>query len=172
MYFYVINKKYINDLKTIDNKVGDVEYGTDKLKFHLGVVLNINNLNYYVPVSSPRPKHLKMKDGIDFIKIYHFSTNRLLCVLNLNNMIPVPSEFVELLEYSNIENYRTFKDIKEKNDYIFLLKDELNSINFKETKILQKAQKLYEAVKNNPDSRIANRCCDFIELEKFYLLYK
>ena len=64
------------------------------------------------------------------------------------------------------------KDFKEKNDYIFLLKDELNSINFKETKILQKAQKLYEAVKNNPDSRIANRCFDFIELEKFCLLYK
>lgn len=172
MDYYVIDKNYINALKNIDSKVGNVEYGTDKLKFHLGIVLNMNNLNYYVPVSSPKVKHYRMKEDIDFIKIYDVVSRRLLCVLNLNNMIPVPSGFVEKLEYADIGNYRTFIDQAEKNSYIYLLKEELNFINLNEERILRNAKKLYKKVKKRPNSRIANRCCNFIELENFCSSYK
>ena len=60
MDFYVINKDYVNELKRIDNLVGDVEYGADKLKFHLGIIIKVNDNDYYVPVSSPKPKHFRM----------------------------------------------------------------------------------------------------------------
>lgn len=49
----------------------------------LGIVLTINDFSYYAPLTSPKPKHIKMKDQIDFIKINdgHWGA------INLNNMI-------------------------------------------------------------------------------------
>lgn len=166
MDFYVINKDYVNELKRIDNLVGDVEYGADKLKFHLGIIIKVNDNDYYVPVSSPKPKHFRMSDSVDFIKINHYSTGDLLCVLNLNNMIPAPKNCVEQLKSNNVDKYRTFTSETEKNDYIFLLMEELLSIKDKEDKILNNANKLYQICSTIPDSPILLRCCKFKELEK------
>ena len=166
MDFYVIDKQYIADLKTIDNRVGDIEYGATKLKFHLGIIISVNNKNYYVPVSSPKSKHLKMSDSVDFIKINHYSTGQLLCVLNLNNMIPAPSNCIQQLKRNNVETFRQFSNEAEKNNYIFLLDEEKISIKNKEAKIKKNATKLYRICCNSPESKIALRCCDFKKLEK------
>lgn len=40
-------------------------------------------MDYFAPLSSFKPKHLRMKEGIDFIKIKNYA------VLNLNNMFSV-----------------------------------------------------------------------------------
>ena len=68
LQWYIVNKKYINYLKTFDNKIENIDY-QDNLKPYIGRIININSFNYYVPVSSPKEKHYKMKEGIDFIKI-------------------------------------------------------------------------------------------------------
>ena len=49
--FYDIDKNYINYLKTIDNKIPNIECSINN-KFVCGIVLNINNINYYAPISS------------------------------------------------------------------------------------------------------------------------
>lgn len=109
MDFYIIDKRYVNELKQIDSRVGNVEYGIDKLKFHLGVIIKVNNKDYYVPVSSPKNKHLKMSDSVDFIKINHYVSGELLCILNLNNMIPVPVKYAYKLntDYFLVKSRRT-----------------------------------------------------------------
>lgn len=43
-------------------------------------------MKYFAPLSSPKQKHLKMKNDIDFYKL----SNGKLGAINFNNMIPVP----------------------------------------------------------------------------------
>lgn len=82
LQWYIVNKKYVKYLKFFDNKIENIEYQSN-LKPFIGIILNINNFNYYVTISSPKGKHYRMKDGIDFIKIK--KEDRILEVLNLNN---------------------------------------------------------------------------------------
>lgn len=51
---------------------------------YIGVVLQINGFDYFAPLSSFKPKHRKMKEGLDFLKVEDYA------VINLNNMFPVP----------------------------------------------------------------------------------
>lgn len=47
---------------------------------------------YFAPLSSFKPKHKKMREGVDFIKIKDYS------VININNMIPVPEGCYRLVD--------------------------------------------------------------------------
>lgn len=51
---------------------------------YIGGVFEINNFSRFVPLSSFKPKHKKMKEGVDFVKIKDYA------VINIINMIPVP----------------------------------------------------------------------------------
>ena len=128
LQWYIANKKFVKYLKSFDNKVENIDY-QNNLKPFIGIIINVNNFNYYVPISSPKKKHYKMKEGIDFIKIKQ--KDRILGVLNLNNMIPILDKDVQLLKYKKIEQYRLFKTEKEKIMYISLLNTELKIINSK-----------------------------------------
>ena len=162
LQWYIVNKEYINYLKTFDNKIENIDY-QDNLKPYIGIIININTFNYYVPISSPKKKHYKMKEGIDFIKIKY--KDSVLGVLNLNNMIPILDKYVKRLEYKKIEQYRSFKTEDEKRSYIALLNTELKIINSKCEKIKKNATKLYQEKINNPNSKVSKRCCDFKFLE-------
>ncbi|EGQ79730.1 hypothetical protein HMPREF9094_1236, partial [Fusobacterium animalis ATCC 51191] len=48
-------------------------------------------------ISSKKPRHLKMKESIDFVKIFDKTNKKLISVINLNYMFPVPkSEIIEV----------------------------------------------------------------------------
>ena len=93
---YSVSDKYIKYLRQFDEKIYDnkEEIRTHERKY-LGVVLTVNEFNYYIPMSSP-----KKSDYIDFHeKIIRNSTktiirmnegNRLYGTLRISNMIPVP----------------------------------------------------------------------------------
>ena len=123
MDWYIVDKEYINYLLQFDSKVGFVEYG-EKLKLHVGILLTVNRHNYYVPITSAKPKHIKMSNSLDLHKLKDSKTGYLYSVLNLNNMIPVPDNCVTQLKYNEIEQFRLFKSEKEKTDYIYLLQKE------------------------------------------------
>ena len=69
--WYVVDKEYVKFLRKYDNKVENIEYDK-KLKPYIGILLNINGFNYYVPISSAKEKHYKIKEGMDFIKSIFF----------------------------------------------------------------------------------------------------
>jgi len=96
MDWYVIDKEYFAKLYEADEKVGFIEYG-DRMKLHVGIVLECNKTQYYLPISSPKEKHSRMSNSRDFHKIEDVSTRQLLAVININNMIPVPQECATLL---------------------------------------------------------------------------
>ena len=66
---------------------------------YIGVILHINDLDYFAPLSSFKDKHKRMKESVDFLKIKNYA------VINLNNMFPVP------------ENYYTYVDVSKESDF-------------------------------------------------------
>lgn len=167
--WYVVDKQYVSYLKQFDNKIEDINY-SERLKPYIGILITIDEVDYYVPISSVKEKHYRMKEDIDFIKIT--ADDRILGVLNLNNMIPIDNENVKVLKYKEIEEYRKFKDDKEKRLYISLLSYELGVINEKIDKIKNNAIKLYNEKIKRPNSKISKRCCDFRLLEEKCREYK
>jgi len=170
MDWYVVDKDYCNYLYGIDKKVGFVDYG-DRLKLHIGIVLEVNGYQYYIPISSPKAKHYKMSNSIDFQKIEDPITNELYAVININNMIPVPRHLVTKLKYDKIQNYRIFSSDKERTDYIYLLQKEKVILDTLNETIIGKAERLYQSYIKNPNSRVSRRCCDFIALNRAAGMY-
>ncbi len=167
--WYVVDKEYVSYLKKFDDKVENINY-TERLKPYIGILITINEINYYVPISSVKEKHYQMNEDMDFIKI--MENDRILGVLNLNNMIPIDNENVRVLKYKEIDEYRKFKDDKEKHLYISFLSFELGLINDKIDKIKSNAVELYNEKINRPNSKISKRCCDFKLLEEKCREYK
>ena len=166
--WYIANKEYVNYLKEFDSKVENINYDK-KLKPYIGILITINEFGYYVPISSAKEKHYKIKKDMDFIKIKQ--NDKIIGVLNLNNMIPISADNVKELKYKDIEQYRDFSSDKEKSLYISFLNFELDLINNKMEKIKKNAMKLYKEKINNPNSNLSKRCCDFKLLEEKSKLY-
>lgn len=164
MDWFVVDKNYISYLLQFDKNVGFVDYG-EKLKLHLGILLSFNSFDYYVPISSAKPKHQKMSNSLDFHKIQDLENGYLYAVININNMIPVPASCVKQLKYNNISEFRSFVSEKEKTDYIYLLQKEKRIIDSCSMVLKSKAEKLYKKIEQLPNSSLARRCCNFKLLE-------
>lgn len=167
--WHIVDREYVNYLRKYDDKVENIDYGS-KLKPYIGIVINVNEFNYYVPISSVKQKHYRIKEDMDFIKI--MQNDKIIGVLNLNNMIPLLDENIEQLNYKEIDKYRKFETEREKSLYISFLSFELNLINQKVDKIRKNAIKLYHEKLKNPNSNISKRCCNFQLLEEKSKLYK
>ncbi len=79
-----VDSKYCDYLRQYDNKVS-YNAGTKDLRPFIGVLFMIDKCEYFAPLSSPKPKHSKLKNTLDLIKI----ENGTYGVVNFNNMIPV-----------------------------------------------------------------------------------
>lgn len=164
MNWYVVDKKYINYLTQFDSRVGYVEYG-DRLKLHVGILLTIGTFHYYVPISSAKPKHQKMSNSLDFHKLLDESSGYLYAVLNINNMIPVPDNCITQLKYNQIENYRSFKNEKEKNR-LYLSSPKGKSPDRQSSgHLTRQGPEIIQKCTAKPDSSLASRCCNFKMLE-------
>ena len=63
-----INPKYIKYLAQYQEHIF-ISDGNKASRKYIGIVLQINGMNYFVPLSSFKPKHKRMKASVDFIKI-------------------------------------------------------------------------------------------------------
>lgn len=155
--FYEVNGDYINYLLPYAPHMFHNKKNTQKNeRKYIGVVLHINDMDYFAPLSSFKDKHRTMKEGLDFIKVKDYA------VINLNNMFPVP-----LSEC-------TYVDIrKEKNpNYRNLLLSEYRYIKSIQDRIRKNALTLYKyKIKNGISTPLAKRCNDFSLLEKAYRNY-
>ena len=153
MRIYIVKEDYINYLKKFDINIRD---NKNESRPYIGILLEVNGMNYIAPLASPKEKHKTMKNNIDFIKL----ENGDLGVINLNNMIPVHKE--NIVEYNFEESYNK--------KYSSLIKKQLRFINKNENEIKNKANKLYKKVISGK-SFIAKRCVNFILIEKKALEY-
>lgn len=152
--FYTVTEEYMTYLKKYDEKVMD-NRGVKNKRPYIGVLFEIDRKKYLAPLSSPKPKHLTMKNSLDFVKINQGKFG----VINLNNMFPV---IEEVIIEKNI-------NLEEDNKYKELLVNQLDWCNKMENRdnIYRKAEKLYKEILNKKEqSRFWNRCCDFSLLEE------
>ncbi|WP_324825109.1 type III toxin-antitoxin system ToxN/AbiQ family toxin [Sinanaerobacter sp. ZZT-01] len=150
---YNVTDKYIDFLRQYDIRI---PYNKKGRRPYIGVVLQIKEFNYFAPLSSPKPKHLIMKNKADFIKIKSGE----LGIINLNNMIPVPKEEIILYNIMDEEDTR----------YQNLLIKQVFSINKMINTILNKATKLHDNVVRDTNF-LDGRCCNFKLLEEKYIEY-
>lgn len=152
--FYIVTEEYMSYLKKYDEKVMD-NRGIKNKRPYIGVLFEIDRKKYLAPLSSPKPKHLTMKNSLDFVKINQGKFG----VINLNNMFPV---IEEVIIEKNI-------NLEEDNKYKELLVNQLDWCNKMENRdnIYRKAEKLYKEILNKKEqSRFWNRCCNFSLLEE------
>ncbi|MBQ6568013.1 MAG: type III toxin-antitoxin system ToxN/AbiQ family toxin, partial [Treponema sp.] len=157
LYFYEINPAYVDYLLPFAPHIfHNKTISQDNSRKYIGIVLSVNGLDYFVPLSSFKEKHRKMPETVDFLKL------KALAVLNLNNMFPVP------------KSERTFVNInKMKNvSYMHLLREEYRVIKILETKIIRNAQIVYShKVHNGNKTPLCKRCNDFTLLEEKARVY-
>ena len=109
---YKVDMKYIRNLHNIDDKVLSVSPQAKKdNRVFVGIVIICGSHKYCIPLSSPKEKHKKMKNSMDFSKIE--INGKLLGVLNFNLMIPIEEkqlQFVDTTIYKrDRENIKYYK---------------------------------------------------------------
>lgn len=156
--FYEIDSGYIEYLsKYAPHLYRNSKDTQQNERKYIGIVLKVNNLNYFAPLTSAKRKHRYLKEGIDLIKIKNYA------VLNLNNMFPVPESVCKFVDFSTVLNPR-YKD---------LLQAEYRYIKMIQEKIRKSACILYNhKVKYKESDSLSKRCNDYLLLEEKCKAYK
>lgn len=156
--FYEINNDYIDYLVSCESRLfHNKQQGQVNERKYIGVVFQINEVEYFAPLSSLKPKHTNMKDGLDFIKVKNYA------VINLNNMFPVPVGEYTYVDFAAIQDPQ----------YRALLLAEYRYIKSIQDKIKKNAAALYSyKLANGEETPLGKRCNDFSALELACNKYK
>lgn len=130
--------------------VPNMDYGKDrKDKFLCGIVLHINNTDYYVPVSSYK---LQKPDNL----LIHAQNGAVTSSLRFNYMFPIPKEYIFPYDFNNLSN----------GTYKRLVMQEWNFCNAHREKIYALAERTYRRVLLGKDKGLVANSCDFLYLEQ------
>ena len=88
-----VNTNYCDYLRKFDSRVA-YNMNEKEIRPFIGILFKIEDCEYFAPLSSPKSKHKKMKNTIDFLKI----KNGELGAVNFNNMIPVKSDYYSIID--------------------------------------------------------------------------
>lgn len=159
---YNVDMKYNRELANHDDNVlsNSPQIGKENRPY-IGIIVLINGKHYCAPITSPKPKHNSMPKNFDYVKIY--DNDRLISVINFNNMIPVCKAVISKID---IQIHKNDNPQVKKNKT--LLAKELDWCQKNLASIMKKAQKTYEAVisGNSRNHKLIKRSCDFQKLEK------
>lgn len=170
MKWIIVDENYLDYLRSIESRIPKTDYGSDRYKPFFGVLFETNNLYYVTQVSYPQKRHQKMKQQKDFFKLYDpDNPTRLIAVVNLNYMFPIPKEYTHDFEKKKIDTYRTFKSEQAKSKYIDLLDTEIKVIN--SLNLGEKALYIYKLKYDKPQDSLSKRCIDFKDMERLARLY-
>ena len=154
-----IDYKYCDYLRKYDSKVA-FNAGNKELRPYVGILFNINNIEYFAPFSSPKEKHKKLKNTLDILKINEGKYG----VVNFNNMIPVTKENYIEFDLNNNDEIN--------NKRIILMNQQLRWLNKNKNEVYKKSLLLYSLYKNNKlPINVKERCCNYILLEKICIKY-
>lgn len=149
---YKVDINYIKYLYNFDKRVqynpNQADSYTERRPY-LGIVLKINNCEYFVPLEHPRKQHKNMKNNIYIFKIH----NGRYGILGFNNMIPI-----------NKENLIQFDINKEKLKYKRILISQYHFCNKHIKEIKYRGLETYLRRQNN--NFFKKVCCNFQLLER------
>ena len=152
IHFYEINAQYIDYLSALEpHFFHNKRPNQQNERKYIGIILQVNSMDYFAPLSSFKSKHAKMDEGIDFIKIKNYA------VININNMFPVPKGLYTYIDIQKIRNP----------DYRALLQSEYRIIKKNRNRILKNANLVYHhRLEKGTSTPLGKRCHDFQNLEK------
>ena len=158
---YFLDMKYVRYLHNADDRVQSVSPQIHKNnRPFVGIIVVCEEHKYCVPLDSAKEKHKTQNNDVDFTRI--FDGDRLISVLNFNNMIPVDDRFVSKIDLKPSE-----KDTIAQAHYKKLCIKEIEWCRRNQDSIVKKANKLYHLVqKPNCSTMLKKRCNDFKKLEK------
>ena len=87
-----VDYKYCDYLRQFDSKVS-YNAGNKELRPFIRILFAVEGCEYFVPLSSPKVKHINMKNNLDVVKIDGGRYR----IVNFNNMIPVTSNTMNCL---------------------------------------------------------------------------
>ena len=157
---YYLDMKYVRDLHNADDNVQSVSPQIHKSnRPFVGIIIVCDNKKYCIPLDSAKEKHKTQKNDVDFTRI--FDGEKLISVLNFNNMVPVDDRFVRKIDLKSNP-----KDSPDQAHYKKLCIKEIEWCRKNQDAIIRKANKLYYLVqKPNCSSMLKKRCNDFKKLE-------
>ncbi len=154
--FYTVDLDYVNFLKNAElnkrgfSRVPNLEYGKlRKQKFLCGIILQVNNIDYYVPVTS----YTQQKPDNFLIRA---KNGKVVSSLRFNYMFPIPKVLV-------IE--RTIADEPDR-AYRALLSQELRYCISNQETIQRLAERTYKRVLLGKDQGLVVNSCAFKLLEQ------
>ena len=151
-----VDSKYCDYLRQYDNKVS-YNAGTKDLRPFIGVLFMIDKCEYFAPLSSPKPKHSKLKNTLDLIKIENGNYG----VVNFNNMIPVMDKNYVIFDLNKKTENRA------ENFRLELLRNQLRWLTANKKNVNTKSKLLYNLYKSNKlPKNVKDRCCNFPLLEE------
>lgn len=150
-----VDSDYCDYLRKFDNKVS-YNKNEKELRPFIGILFKIDTMEYFAPLSSPKLKHKKMRNMVDFFKIQDGE----LGAVNFNNMIPVKKNNYAIVDLN--KEALTNSEFK----YQKLLKEQLDWLNANYHQVKNKSFKLYELYNSEKiPKNIKDRCCNFKLLE-------
>ncbi len=156
-----MDMKYVRNLHKADSRVQSVSPQIHKSnRPFVGIIVVCDEHKYCIPLDSAKEKHKTQKNDVDFTRI--FDGEKLISVLNFNNMIPVDDKFVRKIDLKP-----TKSDNPSQANYKKLCIKEITWCRKNHEAIVKKANKLYYLVqKQNCSGMLKKRCNDFKKLEK------
>lgn len=151
--FYTVDSNYINYLKQIDKKIPNLVYAPRE-KFVCGVVLEINGVYFYAPIS-----HFNKAQRTNFPII---DNDKIISTVRLCFMFPAPASVLTQMNFNSI---RTIDP-----QYANLLSTEYRYLKDNFTDLKKKAMSVYK-IWTNKSHHFNHTCCDFTKLENNYFKY-
>ena len=150
--FYMVDTAYCDYLRQSDPCV-PYTMESKSVRPFVGIVFTVHNVHYYAPLTSPKSKHLHMKNQVDFLKINGGKWG----AINFNNMIPVHPNSLKKVDMKILET-----DSPQDTAYNNLLSNQLSWCNSHQDTILKQANKLYCLIVDGKAwCTLKNRCCNF-----------
>lgn len=147
---YYIKEEYIEYLRKFDSRVA---YNKNQTRPYVGIVCIFKGQKYFVPMTSPKEKHISLNSNL--VDIYKIDDGKL-GILNINNMIPATTSVIQRIDFS-----------KQEKSYAKLLSEQLIFLNKNKEDILFKISKFFVLYdKNKLYENIRERTCDFHLLEE------
>lgn len=162
LLFYIIDKNYIKYLSQFERHIS---YNKDEIghsRPYLGIVLNIQDYEYFAPLYSYKEHYTKYKNNPSFFFVYD-RKNRPLAIIKFSAMIPVP-------KCTNVMNLLSYND--QDDNYKNLIAAEYRYINSNKAEIYKRANKMYIAVTKHKNNFLKTIACDFKLLEEKCIEYK
>lgn len=155
MRFYDIDVEYTNFLQKHDNQIPNIQYSSHN-KFVCGIVISVNGIDYYAPVSSQTKVQRTSFPILD-------KNNNVMATIRFCFMFPAPNFVLTEKNFAEIS--------KSDKSYADFILEEYNFCKTHKEDILQKAKSVYD-IGCNKNHRLNYTCCDFVLLESVYKQYE